>query len=393
MRTALHAFVFLCLLCFGSEAVADGEGRLLIWINGDKAYTALQAIGNRFEAELGIPVKVEHPENPTDKFVSAARTGKGPDILIWAHDRLGEWADSGLLMPIHVYPEYMEDFNPKAWEAFTHNDRIWGYPIAMESVALIYNRALIEEPPGAFEEVMRIGPAYREQDQFAMLWDYKNTYFSWPILASADAYVFGRTAAGGYDPADVGVATTGAVDALSMINRMIQEDVMPRGVTYSVMEAKMNAGECAMMISGPWAWSNLEKSGIDYGVTTIPGLNGKPGRPFIGVLGAVLNRTSPNLMLAEEFLQHYVITRDGLRELNEDVPLGVPAYTPFYEELSVDPRIRNAMRNIEVGQLMPNIPQMGRFWTAMEAALSTVTDGQAEPGEALDNAARRIREE
>jgi maltose/maltodextrin transport system substrate-binding protein len=49
------------------------------------------------------------------------------------------------------------------------------------------------------------------------------------------------------------------------------------------------------------------------------------------------------------------------------------------------------MRNIEVGLLMPNIPQMGVFWSSMESALATITAGRATPQEALDNAAQRMR--
>jgi maltose/maltodextrin transport system substrate-binding protein len=40
--------------------------------------------------------------------------------------------------------------------------------------------------------------------------------------------------------------------------------------------------------------------------------------------------------------------------------------------------------------VMPNIPQMGRFWSAMGAALQVATNGQATPQAALDEAARMI---
>jgi hypothetical protein len=50
------------------------------------------------------------------------------------------------------------------------------------------------------------------------------------------------------------------------------------------MDQKMNSGELAMMISGPWAWANLRKSGIDFDLAPIPSVAGNPGRPFVGVL-------------------------------------------------------------------------------------------------------------
>jgi maltose/maltodextrin transport system substrate-binding protein len=39
---------------------------------------------------------------------------------------------------------------------------------------------------------------------------------------------------------------------------------------------------------------------------------------------------------------------------------------------------------------MPNIPAMGRFWSAMEAALQNATNGQTDPKSALDNAKQNI---
>ncbi len=55
---------------------------------------------------------------------------------------------------------------------------------------------------------------------------------------------------------------------------------------YSIAEAAFNKGETAMTINGPWAWTNIDKSKINYGVTLLPTFNGKPSKPFVGVLRA-----------------------------------------------------------------------------------------------------------
>ena len=66
----------------------------------------------------------------TDSFPIAAQAAKGPDIVIWAHDKIGEWADAGLIAPVEVSEEFGNKFFPKAWQAALHKERIWGYPIA-----------------------------------------------------------------------------------------------------------------------------------------------------------------------------------------------------------------------------------------------------------------------
>lgn len=369
--------------------------RLLIWINGDKGYSGIAEIGRVFEQATGIPVAVEHPEGATDKFFHAAKSGKGPDVMIWAHDRLGEWADAGLLLPIDPDPAFTSRVFPKAWEAFTHRGRLWGYPLAMESTGLIYNKALIsaEEIPARLADCAQLLPRLRAVGAWPIMWDYNNTYFTFGILASAGGYVFGKRADGTYDVSDVGVNHPAAVAAMQTVADLIRAKVLPSSLSYSIAEAQMNQGKLAMFISGPFAWENLKKSGIDFGVATIPGLDGNPGRPFVGVVGAVFNRSSPNLDLAQEFLENYLVTPGGLDAMDRHVPLGVPALIASYEAKSADPRIAGSMKNIEAGILMPNIPQMGAFWSAMESALSTITSLRAAPRDALDNAAQRMGRE
>ena len=392
MRKLLHGFAVALLGALPLSAPAWEPGSVLIWINGDKGYEGIAEIGRIFTENTGIPVIVEHPEGATDKFFHAAKSGKGPDLMIWAHDRLGEWADTGLLLPIDPDPDFAARIFPKAWEAFTHRGRVWGYPIAMESTGLIYNKALIaeEEIPANLADCAALAPRLQAVGAAPILWDYNNAYFTFGLLASAGGYIFGKLPDGSYNTADIGVDHPAAIAAMEAVAGLIQSKVLPSSLSYSSAEAQMNQGKLAMFISGPFAWENLKKSGIEFGVTTIPGVDGNPGRPFVGVVGAVFNRSSPNLDLAQEFLEHYLITPAGLAAMDRHVPLGVPALVESYESMASDPHIAGSMKNIEAGLLMPNIPQMGVFWSAMESALATITSGRSTPQEALANAHQRM---
>ncbi|HEY0191379.1 MAG TPA: extracellular solute-binding protein, partial [Kofleriaceae bacterium] len=190
---------------------------------------------------------------------------------------------------------------------------------------------------------------------------------------------------------DVGVNNAGAVKGAEMLAKLLSDGVMPKGATYAAMEAGMNKGEIAMMISGPWAWANLKKSGIDFGVASIPSIGGKPSKAFIGVQGAMINAASNNKDIAKEFIEHYLLTTDGLKVLDADVSLGVTAQKDFFKTRQGDPLIAATMANIKTGLLMPSLPEMGRFWSAMESALNSITQGRQKPKEALDAAAQRIK--
>jgi len=392
VKRILQIASFSILCAFPLTVAAWESGSLLLWINGDKGYEGIAEIGRKFTEQTGVPVIVEHPEGATDKFFQSAKSGKGPDIMIWAHDRLGEWADTGLLLPIDPDPAFVSRIFPKAWEAFTHRGRLWGYPLAMESTGLIYNKALISENeiPANLADCAQLAPRLKTLGASPIMWDYNNAYFSFGLLAADGGYIFGKHADGTYNISDIGVNNPGAVAAMEAVLGLIQKQVLPASLSYSIAEAQMNKGKLAMFISGPFAWENLRKSGIDFGVTTIPGVNEKPGRPFVGVLGAVFNRSSPNLDLAQEFLERFLITPTGLTAMDRHVPLGVPALIDSYNAQSSDPHIAGSMKNIDVGLLMPNIPQMGIFWSSMESALSTITSGRSTPQDALDNAYQRM---
>lgn len=372
-------------------ALAQGAPRLLVWINGDKGYDGLQRVGDAFTAATGVPVVVQHPEGAPDKFQAAAAAGKGPDIFCWPHDRVGEWAKSGLIVPVRPGPAVREAIEDSAWQAFTYRGKLWGYPIAIEAIGLIVNRALVPEPPATWEEVFALDRRLQAQGRKAILWDYNKSFFSWPLLAGPGGRVFERDANGDHDPMRVGVNNAGALAGATLLRRLIDEGVMPRGARYSDMEAQFASGKVAMMISGPWAWDNARKAKIDFAVAPIPAIGDHPARPFVGVLGCMISAPSRVKDIAREFIEQHLLQVDSLKTISADVPLGTPANKAYYAELASDPAIRATMANALAGEAIPNIPEMQRFFPAMDAALEAITQGRQSPKDALDGAAARMR--
>lgn len=388
---SLGLLATLSLVSAAPALAETDKGTLRIWINGDKAYNGLDTVGQKFTKATGIKVIVEHPQDAPAKFQQAAASGKGPDIMIWAHDRAGEWVSAGLVEPIAPKPAFLSKFEKVGFDAFTFGGKTWGYPLAVEAIGLIYNKDLAKAPPKSFEELFMLDKELQKKGKHAILWDYNNTYFTFPLLAANGGYPFGRGPKGDYVATDVGVNNAGAVKGAEMVAKLIAEGVMPKGATYATMEAAMNKGEIAMMISGPWAWENLKKSKINFGVAPIPSIGGKPAKSFVGVQGAMINRASANKQLAVEFIENYMLATDGLKTMDADVSLGVTAQKEFYKTRATDPLIAATMTNVASGILMPSLPEMGKFWAAMESALGNISQGRQKPKEALDAAAQRIK--
>jgi maltose/maltodextrin transport system substrate-binding protein len=125
-------------------------------------------------------------------------------------------------------------------------------------------------------------------------------------------------------------------------------------------------------------------------VARIPAVEGKKAAPFVGVTGAMIPKASKNAAVAKEFIEHWMLTPKGLKTMNADVPLGAPANIEVFNQLKGDPRVQATMASAKDGVVMPNNPEMGRFWAAMLSALGSMTDGRRTPKEAMDAAAKRI---
>ena len=365
--------------------------KLLVWINGDKGYDGLQKVGDAFTAVSGVKVVVQHPEGATDKFQAAAAAGKGPDIFCWPHDRTGEWARSGLLVPVHPPKRVRDEIDESAWKAFTYKGKVWGYPLSIEAVGLVVNRDLVKTVPTTFDEVIALDKEMMKQGKKALLWDYNKSFFTWPMLAGAGGEVFGRSANGELDPSVVGVNSAGAVAGAAMLSKLIEGGTMPRGARYAEMEAGFARGEIAMMITGPWAWDNARKAKINFSVAPVPAvIPGKPSKSFVGVLGCMIAAPSKYKDIAREFIENHLLRVDSLKTISANVPLGTPANKVYFAELAGDGNIRATMENARMGEPLPNIPELGKFFPAMDAALEAISQGRQTPKEALDGAAARM---
>jgi maltose/maltodextrin transport system substrate-binding protein len=109
---------------------------------------------------------------------------------------------------------------------------------------------------------------------------------------------------------------------------------------------------------------------------------------------AYVNRSSPNTNLIPYFIERYLLTDDGLTAMNQAKSIGVPALISLYQRMSKEnPLVRQLNVAVDLGQVMPNIPEMGRYFSAVGAALQIATQGRASAQKALSDAAKSMRNE
>jgi len=382
MKNTLTLSALMLSTALPTVALADS---LTIWTGANRDKDQLEAAVAAFTDDLGIEVTIEvvDPDLP-QKFQQAAATGDGPDIVMWAHDRFGEWANGGLIQPVSPTDDWAAGVLGSSLDAVQFGGETWGYPVAVEAVTLIYNKDLVATPPASFEELASAGDA-------AILWDYNNTYFTMPMLMAGGGYAFQKVD-GVYDGATTGVNTDGAIAGASVLKSLFDTGVMPQGVDYGVMDGAMANGDIGMVLNGPWSWGGYEAAGINVGVAPIPTVDGKIAPPFLGVQALGINAASENADLAIELIENYLATDDGLATWNANSALGALADMSAAE--AQDNELVSGMLAVAAdGIPMPSNPEMGAFWAAMGPALTNITSGAATPADALNDAAARILSE
>ena len=374
------------------EPVVRADADLVIWAD-DTRTPALQNFANEFGAENEVEVALQEVsfDDIRERLITAGPAGEGPDIIIGAHDWLGELVENGVVAPVDLSP-LEGDLVEVAVQAFTFDGQTYGLPYATENVALFRNTDLVPDAPGTWEEVEQTALGLQDAGDVrqGIVWPTEpaDPYHNYPIVTAYGGYVFGMQDDGTYDPSDLGIDSPGAIDAANKFSEMIEAGVISADVTYQLMIDLFGGGDAAFAITGPWALGDF--GDINFEVSPIPSVDGGTPAPFVGVQGFMVSAFAENDLLAQTFLLDYMATTDAQVALYE-AGNRPPALISAFEEVADDPNIEAFGEAGIDGVPMPAIAEMGSVWEAWTNAYELIYEGEMEPDAAFQDAADQIR--
>ncbi|MFW6034740.1 MAG: sugar ABC transporter substrate-binding protein [Halothermotrichaceae bacterium] len=391
MKKYLSLILIIAILLGCTVLVsASEEGKLLIWADEVRA-PVFEDVKVEFEESYGIPVEIQEVAfgEIRDNLVVAGPSGEGPDLLIGAHDWLGQLVANGLIEPIDL-SGIKDDFHQVTLDAFSWGGKIYAVPYGFESIGLIYNKDLVVEPPETFAEFKTIinDLTNKDEDMYGFVMPQPDPYHTFPFLSAAGGYVFGMDDSDKLNPLDVGLNNEGAVQGLTYLAELYQEELVPY-VDYQTMMSLFTSNKAGMILTGPWALADVKKAGINYAFTQLPTVDGQTAKPFVGVQGMMINSFSKNKILAQAFLTEFIATEATMMELYE-LDNRPPAYIPVAESVSEDPDTAGVLESAANGTPMPSIPEMSSVWQGWTDALEVVLTQGQDPQAALDNAVEQI---
>ena len=392
-----HLLIVLALVMFLVPLAAFAQTEIVVWHayrGGEKeAFEKVVAQYNGSQNKVKVsPLAVPY-DAFADKITAAVPRGKGPDVFIYAQDRLGGWVEAGnTIEPIDFYLDKAIEgrYLPSTMQAMRYRKTTYGLPLNYKVMTLVYNKALVKTPPKTTGELVAMAKKLTnaKAGQFGLAYWYSNWYYHSPLFNGFGGGVF--DAAG--KPI---VNNTANVKSLDLLMKWVNKDkILPAEPSTALITSLFNEGKAAMVISGPWFLEEVSPK-IQYGLALLPAIDeagGKPMRPWITVEGVYIAAPSKKKDEAFEFAKYLT-----------DVPAAKMlalqgSQSPANAAVYKDPQVANntvlkAFRaQVDHAVPMPNVPEMTMMWSPVTTAMNGIVKNTTTPKAALDVAQKGVTE-
>ena len=389
MKTRLLLFALLA----SHAAVAQTE--LVVWHSYRAAEkVAIEKVAAGFNAShpgtkvttLAVPYDAF-----ADKISAAVPRGKGPDVFIYAQDRLGGWIEAGnTVEPIDFFLDDATKarFIPSTLEAMTYRNTVWGLPVNYKVVTLIYNKKLVPKPPATTTELVTLARKLTDKaaGRFGLAYWYNDYYYHAALQNAFGGRVFeGKSAKPVLNAPE-------NVKGLDLLLSWIDQGILPGEPSTALITALFNQGKAAMIFTGPWFLGEID-AGIDWGLAPLPKVaeaGGAPLRPWMTVEGAFIAAPSKHKDAAYEFVKY--LTDNGPAKIMAVEGRQSPSNRSAYDDPKVanDPVLKAFRAQVEVAVPMPNLPEMTMVWSPATIMMASVAKRTIAPKAALDKAEAEV---
>jgi arabinogalactan oligomer/maltooligosaccharide transport system substrate-binding protein len=379
-----------------STAVPErGDADLVIWTDSLKL-DAVKQVADKFGADNGISVDVQAISSDLQtNFVTANAAGNGPDVVVGAHDWIGNLVQNGAIEPLQLTPDQLSGYSEKAVQATTYDGQLYGLPYGIEALALYRNTAVAPDEPKTMDDAISEGEAAVKAGKVDSalnlpVGENGDAYHMEPILTSLGGYIFGTGSDGGYNPEDVGIGKPGSIAAAKKIAELAKAKVLRSSISGDNSIALFTSGKAAFLVSGPWALPDVQKSDVKYAIQPVPGFaGGEPAQPFMGAQAFMVAAGAQNEAFAQEFVTNGVNNEDAMKILFDGTKLP-PAMTAVQDQVD-DPDLKVFVDAANAAGPMPAIPAMASVWEPLGKAYAAIVGG-ADPTKTIEDAGKTIND-
>ena len=275
---AILLIALLALSLGGCSARKEVDAsKLVIW--HDKEDAVVEALSAYLaEACPGIEVTFEKKTSLTDSLKLVGNDpSAAPDMFIFAHDKVGVFAEMDILAPIEplLAEDALANHLPMTLEAATYGGTLYQLPLYFETLLFLYNERYMLEGsvPATTEELYQYMQANTGRGRYGFVEQHSTAYY-----AAAWIHGFGGeiiSADGEPFPNEEAVQA-----ALAYHQKFVE--LMPGETEYATVNTLFLEGKADSTIGGPWMVPSAREAGIVSGHR--PHAGGGRDRPCAGAL-------------------------------------------------------------------------------------------------------------
>ncbi|AYF97636.1 extracellular solute-binding protein [Protaetiibacter intestinalis] len=399
-----------------TELDPDADVTITWWTGqSDEAEAILEDLAAEFESDHpNVTIDISSGASSTEELLQKLSAGFASDTYPNISYSFGSWASeletSGRTVDLRDQvddPELAWDEFPAAARATVQptGDKIIGFPALVDNLSLIYNKTVFDAAGVDYPTEDWTWDDFRDAAKkmtdpstetygyaYSVSGSEETTWQFWPHLWQNGGEILA-------DDGTAAFASDAGVEALTFLQEMAVDD---QSVYLDQTDTKFAqlfaADRIGMMTSGPWQLYDLNTAGTDYGVTILPGTDGDHQTVSGPDIWAMFDTGDVNeaywsfeLMKwltapAQDLRWNVEFGNLPLRESEVDSP-------EFQAQVAALPGLDiMAANSANAINSRPTVTGYVGLSEAVGSAISHVLQGQGDPKEALEEAAKAADE-
>lgn len=389
----LSAALMLLLTGCSDKGAGKVSGPVTITIWHDKEEPVIEVVSKALKAlEPDIQVTFEKKSGLTEslKLVGNDKNA-APDLYFFAHDKVGVYAEMGILTPITelLGEDVLIGYVPLTVSGATYKGKIYQLPLYFETLLFMYNRKYMADTdlPATTEQLYAYIQRKTKYGHYGFVEQHSTPYY-----AAGWIHGFGGTII----TADGTPALNSERVRAALTYHKKFVEYMPGETEYATVNTLFTEGMAHATIAGPWFVPTVRAAGIDVGVAPMPVVDetGLPLAPYSGIQGVHVLKVH-----LEE--KREAITKVLKALMNPEISVELakisgcaPAVESCYarEDVKNDSLIMAMYQTAKTALPMPNIPEMDVMWSVTGNLLTNVNMSGQDVGEAADAAQKKALE-
>ncbi|RED37839.1 carbohydrate ABC transporter substrate-binding protein (CUT1 family) [Rhodopseudomonas thermotolerans] len=397
------------LLCVGlsncDQDSHNGPAQLSVVVREGLEADGIRRVAEEWGKLRQVKVTVDALGRSTyDNLVQATLQSANPryDVIFFPGTKVAEIAAKNGLSPI---TNWSPEADPDLLVYSKYNGKIYGLPCDISTFFTFYRSDIVATAPDTWDELEQMSANWKPSEKprgaryglaFAAQTGEELPKIFYPILWSYGGYVLRN--------GEVGIDANEAVIAAEQLKRLALSAGVPSEVqNWNALKIldEWRAGNIALSTPQWNALYPLLKEGSDSAsrflkIAPLPGVRQQDGSirrtNFIHTWVLVKPKKDGRSSLANDFIL-YATGKDGAK-LYAETARGNPARLSILSDPGLQskrPEFQLMLASIQIAQAEPDVPYYSRLHEIVNAALSKIIAGSAEPRAALSEAAHSIR--